>query len=141
MPLPVALAVPLLNKASLEDEPLLQEMWANLISNAIDPENSRSYRRAFAEILSQLEPLDAKILIHLGEQGWNKLLGKVTVRSIAEALEPLELDGNEIELCLENLIRLGCIESGCCYRWKHSEQNLQGNSARYRINVPVHGKC
>ena len=59
--------VPLIEGASYEDEPTLQDMWASLIATAALEEFNRSPQPKFSEILKQLSPLDAQVLLHLHE--------------------------------------------------------------------------
>jgi len=48
--------------ASIEDEPELQELWAKLLANAVDPNFEDDIRISFMSIIKDLTPLDAKIL-------------------------------------------------------------------------------
>lgn len=57
--------VPLIEGASYEDEPTLQNMWASLITTAALEEFNRLPQPKFSEVLRQLSPLDAQILRHL----------------------------------------------------------------------------
>jgi hypothetical protein len=116
------LAVPLLAAASLEEDDLLQDLWARLLVNAANAQSHITLHRAYISVLEQLTPLEAFILQkiyslpyeqtrHAGiEVG--RLPGEVTVGneggSNAELIEPDE----EIKLALANLARLGCIIIG-----------------------------
>ena len=53
--------VPIIQKASLEDDEYLQEMWAELLAHAHDGK----FKPSYISILNELEPLDAKILIFI----------------------------------------------------------------------------
>lgn len=48
---------------SLEDDDLVQTMWANLVTSAVDPSNSASASKAFVEILRSIGPAEAGLLI------------------------------------------------------------------------------
>lgn len=48
--------------ASVEDEPELQELWAKLLANALDPHFEGDIRVSFMSIIKDLTPLDIKIL-------------------------------------------------------------------------------
>ena len=62
LPIPPRYAIPLIQNASQENDESLQEMWAELISNFIDPQKHFNPEKIYIEILSSLEPLDAKVL-------------------------------------------------------------------------------
>ena len=48
--------------ASLETDETLQDMWAELLANAMDPNKDTSLRRVFIETLKQFEPIEALVL-------------------------------------------------------------------------------
>lgn len=56
------LGLPIIEKASLEEDPTLQELWANLLANALNPEHSEKVKRIFIDIIQNLSPFDALIL-------------------------------------------------------------------------------
>jgi len=66
-PIPLRLAIPLLQSASIEDDDSIQELWARLIANATDPDKNIDLHPAFIEIINQLSPDEAKILIKFEE--------------------------------------------------------------------------
>ncbi|MBW1764140.1 MAG: DUF4393 domain-containing protein, partial [Deltaproteobacteria bacterium] len=49
------------------DDDSLQELWARLIANATDPDKNIDLHPAFIEIINQLSPDEAKILIKFEE--------------------------------------------------------------------------
>jgi hypothetical protein len=59
---PLDVAVPLLEAASLQEEPSMAERWAALLANAADPAQSVAITTTYAEILRQLTPAQAKLL-------------------------------------------------------------------------------
>jgi hypothetical protein len=59
---PPKLALPILEAASNEDNDELQDMWAKLLANAMDPGVDVEIRLTFVEILKALNPLDVKLL-------------------------------------------------------------------------------
>ncbi len=59
---PLNIAIPLLQAASMEEDDLLREMWARLLVNAMDADRNVEMRRAFIDILESLTSLDAQIL-------------------------------------------------------------------------------
>lgn len=59
--IPSRTLVPIIEGASVEDDPALAEKWAVLLANAADGSN-RSVKPSYANILAQLTPLDAEVL-------------------------------------------------------------------------------
>lgn len=59
---PLNIAIPILQGASLEDNDELQDKWAALLTNAADASTDIEARRAFISILENLALIDAKIL-------------------------------------------------------------------------------
>ncbi|MDI1363522.1 MAG: Abi-alpha family protein [bacterium] len=57
---PDKILIPLLDAASLEDDPELQQLWAELLASALTHEEA--VRRAYVSILSELTPTAAKAL-------------------------------------------------------------------------------
>lgn len=53
---------PLLEAISEESDDALQDMWANLLANAMDPNSPVHLERVLMETLRQFEPLDASVL-------------------------------------------------------------------------------
>lgn len=59
---PVSFGLPVLEKASIEEDDGLQQLWANLLANSMDPKYEGKISRNFISILSDIEPIDARIL-------------------------------------------------------------------------------
>jgi len=104
-PIPISprYAIPILQKASLEDEEEIQKLWAGLIANATDPTKRLEVKKIFMEILSNLEPLDALVLKTLkgatdSDEHTFVWLGAITG-------EPLD----KLLISVQNLSRLGCV--------------------------------
>lgn len=110
VPIPSRYAIPLIQNAVEEDNETIQNMWVGLIANWTDPDKKFTPRKIFIQILSALEPLDAKILQFFPTQGWKVFKeipeGGITLDKLRTALGTTE---KEIQLSLENLARLGCI--------------------------------
>ncbi|MCG7983800.1 MAG: DUF4393 domain-containing protein [Candidatus Thiodiazotropha lotti] len=71
-PAPTKSVLPLIEAASLESEPELEELWAQLLTSYVDPQLS-NVRTGYVEIVKQLEAVDAKILKICYTQYENKL--------------------------------------------------------------------
>lgn len=61
-PLPLKLAIPLLQGATLEDDDSLQDRWAQLLVNAANADSGLTVDRSFVNILEQLSPIEGQIL-------------------------------------------------------------------------------
>ena len=66
---PMSVAIPMIEKASLEEDAFMQEKWASLLAASVSPAMAGKVRKGFPQILSELEPLDAKVLEFLYESG------------------------------------------------------------------------
>jgi hypothetical protein len=133
IPIPPRFAIPLIQAASQEDEPSIQDMWAALIANATDPERALEVKKVFTDILSSLEPLDARVLERLANQGWAMFRdgphGGVTVPRLASTLKTSE---KEIRFALQNLYRLGCIFS----EYDPTYEQITAGSTGLRVSDP-----
>ena len=113
IPIPARIAIPLLDSASKEDDESIQELWAGLIANGTDPEKRLVIKKVFIEILSQVEPLDARLMQYLWTQ-WSS--GRATAPDgpaadcLDELVQTLAVDADELRLSLQNLYRLGCVK-------------------------------
>ena len=54
--------IPIIENASLEEDPTLQDLWANLIANSFNPHYDNEIRTSFIDILKKLTVFDAKLL-------------------------------------------------------------------------------
>jgi hypothetical protein len=62
---PEDIAIPALEAAQGETRDEMQELWARLLANAMDPNRSSNVRPEFIETLRALQPIDAEILVLL----------------------------------------------------------------------------
>ena len=118
-PIPLKLAIPLLEAASLEDDDSLQDLWARLLVNAGNEQSRTTLQRAFISILEQLTPLEASILQKIYSLPYEKtrhsgvnvglLPFEVAVSEENGTGESITEPNEEIKLALANLARLGCI--------------------------------
>ncbi|MGX9963917.1 Abi-alpha family protein [Roseomonas sp. F4] len=63
----VSVVMPLLQAAADESRPELQELWAALLANAMQPDGGRRVRRAFFDAVRQMEPPDAIVFLLYGQ--------------------------------------------------------------------------
>ena len=139
-PVPLNVAIPIFEAASLEENDDLQALWARLLVNAADAESGIEVKRGLVSILQDFSQMEARLLqaIHdappmkgdvssKGSPGPLDLDGRVIARPMKgdvptkglphEYLEPGEeeedpgLPSEAVQIGLWNLRRLGCIES------------------------------
>lgn len=111
-PLSAKVIVPLLEAASEESDETLQDMWANLLANGMDPNRNVSPRRVFIETLSKFEPPDVVILLHMGKLMTSKKAKRKEYSFDREGLAKLlKVRTTEIDLSLENLVALKCVST------------------------------
>ena len=116
---PMKIAIPLFQGASLEDDDGLQDRWVNLLVNAATVESGIDVLPIYSEILSHLTPLEAQILdkiyalpydvtrdqgIHTLELPLSARVGKET-----DVCYMLEEPSPEVKLALGSLQRSGCL--------------------------------
>lgn len=117
--IPLKLAIPLFEAASLEDDDYLQDLWARLLVNAANAECHISLQRVYIEILEQITPLEANILQkiyllpyeemhHNGVEIANLPYGATAGKNDGKVME-LPEPSDEVKLALANLSRLGCL--------------------------------
>jgi hypothetical protein len=114
IPIPPRYAIPMMEKASLEDDKSIQHMWAGLIANATDPDRRQSLDKHYIRILSSIEPIDAQTLQLLPSyEKFEKagLLSTQEIRglSVSQIAENLEVSVEVVKVSLLSLYDLGCI--------------------------------
>jgi hypothetical protein len=112
-PVPLKLAIPLIQEGSLEEDNDLQDIWAKLLVNAGDARNNFQIRSAFISILKDLSSLDA-IILHkifsvpgtdLQKEIFTLNLPQNALLEIPEEKEKL-LPTEDVQISLSNLARL-----------------------------------
>ena len=119
-PVPLNVALPLFEAASLEEDDGLQDLWARLLVNAVDADSGIHVARGLISILQDFGPLEAKILKSIYEAPSDILNhGNVPTKGLPdEYLEPGPTEADPgvpsegIQIGLWNLMRLGCIDHG-----------------------------
>ena len=117
IPVSPKLAIPIIENASLEENDLLQDLWAKLMSSAQGKESSSVVRSAFIDIIKQLEVIDVKILNAIFD-GYVAAVGKDqihngTPRRISFAktsiMSALKIPDHVYEDSVDNLMRVRCL--------------------------------
>lgn len=134
LPVPPQFLLPLLDGASLEAEPTVQELWAGLIANATDPTRALEIKKVFIEVLRGLEPLDAKVLECLNDPNLNDTFGIMTGATFnaAEIASRLNADDEDIKISLQTLARFGCVIDS----WENTLESVDRGYSGFRVNNP-----
>lgn len=116
--IPLKLAIPLFEAASLEEDDSLQDLWINLLVNASDETSGISLQRYYIDLLERLTPVEAKIINQIyshtcpyeGYVTITSFLPTTVVWSSKYASKKNFTEPDlEIKLALLNLERLGCL--------------------------------
>lgn len=120
-PIPLKLAIPLFEAASLEDDNYLQDLWTNLLVNASDVKSGIELQRAYIDILESITPLEAKILETIYSLPFEESHHKSIITENLPTSAKISTDETrkdilepslKVKLALTNLSRLGCISLG-----------------------------
>ena len=116
--IPLKLAVPLLEGASLEEDDELQDLWARLLVNSANAESGIDLKRVYIDILERLTPIEAQILSAVYSLPFEEiqhegvltaeLPNKATPANEKQkdgAVEPSE----EVKLAIASLSSIGCL--------------------------------
>jgi hypothetical protein len=107
-PVSPSIAIPLLRAAYDESRPELQELWAQLIAAAMDPQRADRVRRSFIDTVQRLDPFDALVLKELGVDA----AGPRAVSSRLDFLtQRLKVSKDQIEVSTINLHDLRCVNT------------------------------
>lgn len=107
-------ALPVLEGASLEEDDNLQQLWANLMANALDPNFSLDLRMTYVDIIKSLSALDVKMLKTFYDMLTsssttnldNVLDYPVTKESLCQVLN---ISSHDYEVTVFNLFRAQCL--------------------------------
>lgn len=111
--IPVSFGLPIIEHATVEEEPVLQEKWANLLTNALDSTYEKPMRRNFSTILADLEPIDAQILDMIVKEHLSLSGDKSSALfAIEKLINNTKLSPAVAESAVRNLMRLGLFKPG-----------------------------
>jgi hypothetical protein len=105
-PVSPSVAIPLLSAAYDEGRPELQQLWAELIAAAMDPNRSNQVRLSFVATLKHFDPLDALLL-----KARYETTGPQAPNDRDYFAEKLHKSPDEIEISAQNLQELRCIQA------------------------------
>jgi len=106
-PVSPSLAIPLLRAAYDESRPELQELWAQLIAAAMDPQRTNRVRRSFIDTVQRLDPLDALVLKELYK--YNASAPPLHPNPSGFLVQELKVSGDELEISAINIHDLRCV--------------------------------
>ncbi|QDM32119.1 DUF4393 domain-containing protein [Tardiphaga sp. vice352] len=101
--IPEQISIPLLSAAQGESRDEIQDLWAQLFANAMDPLRAENVRPEFIETVKQLQPIDVRILIRIKSVGTSKQL------LISEIAKDEHLRSSAAGISVANLEKLGCV--------------------------------
>ena len=118
-PVPLKIAIPIIVEGSLEEDDKLQDIWAQLLTNAADRDSGVEVRHMFLSILKDLTSQDVTVLNRIyavseddAKYGiWTAYLPDRIVlhKDLAQGDSVQANPTPEIQLTLSNLFRLGLI--------------------------------
>ena len=106
----------MLEKASYQDDDVLQEMWANLIATAVDggkdgPDDGFSLDVTFVEILHQLSRADCEVLKYVVNNGVSGAVGDGTIKMETVPMKEIWALHTLAFVSVEKLVSLGCLST------------------------------
>jgi hypothetical protein len=115
-PIDPAFMLPLIERASIEADDALQDVWATMLANAADADCRVEMRTAFNSMLGEMTHLDVAVLAKLVEAvtpGQPVPGPLLPTSSLPDAVRHIDNGGREptgdLAVSLANLARLGCI--------------------------------
>lgn len=126
-PVPMNIAIPILQLGSMEEDDELQDLWARLLVNAGDAGSGITVQAAFLGILQNLSPFDARVLeqIYSFDDETGPERKDIYTMDLPEKIHLSRPDppnhltpSREVEVSLGNLGRLGLIQSNMAWGGK-----------------------
>lgn len=107
-------ALPIITNASLEEDDNLQDLWAKLTANAMDPNFPLELRYAYLEIIKSLNPLDVKMLnlfFSVLAQDSNVDWDQITNYNFdkKQICTKLSISDSDYQISMFNLFRVQCM--------------------------------
>ena len=135
--LSLSVGLPMLEKASYQDDSFLQEKWANLIVGSLrpgDPEEDFSLEITYVEILGQFSRLDCEVLEYVCEEGVMPTdQGRFKYRELNPDDVMSKFHGRLTHISLEKLNTLGVVRR----QLKVPLQSGTGPSGLAEVIVPT----
>ncbi len=109
---PPKIALPILEEASLEDDPNLQYLWNHLLANAMNPNFNDELRYGFVEMIKEITGIEAKLLNEFYEvlrrKGKLRPLSDVFQYSLTkeQIMHVLRISADMYAISVNNLMRM-----------------------------------
>lgn len=109
---PPKIALPILEEASLEDDPNLQYLWNHLLANAMNPNFNDELRYGFVDMIKGITGIEAKLLSGFYEvlhrEGKLRPLSNVLQYNFTkeEIMRVLDISADVYALSVNNLMRM-----------------------------------
>jgi len=109
---PPKIALPILEEASLEDDPNLQYLWNHLLTNAMNPNFNDELRYGFVEMIKEITGIEAKLLNEFYEvlrrKGKLRPLSNVFQYSLTkeQIMHVLRISADMYAISVNNLMRM-----------------------------------
>ncbi len=114
--LPFGDAIRTIEAASYEEEESVQDLWARLIANAVDPNSGVSVKKIYVDLLQSISSADAAFLELIGECEKKTQFADIDeLNEFNEQMNALaeskwrKFDGEAQNAATQNLVRLRCI--------------------------------
>jgi len=121
------LALPAFEAASEETDEVLQDLWARLLANAMDPNRDIHLQRILVDTLKQFEPIDALVFESVSSLGQRQCNAEGIVQARSGRSRP-----SFIQVSLDRLEKLDCI--GRSPRERFYKLKALGEELRYAIS-------
>lgn len=113
-PVPLNIAIPILQAASMEEDDDLQDTWARLLVNALNERSGVEVKHVFVSMLKDMTPIEVIILNILYYEFDHDFYSSMHVEDLkkkinSSACAVKEIPEEELMVALWNLARLGCI--------------------------------
>jgi hypothetical protein len=112
---PPKIALPIIEEASLEDDPDLQYLWNHLLANAMNPDFNDELRYGFIEMIKEITGIEAKLLNEFYEvlrsEGKLEPLSKLFDYSLTKEhiMQVMGVSADVYAISVNNLMRMQLI--------------------------------
>ncbi len=108
-PIKLAVGLPIVEKASVQEDEVLQDLWANLIVSSVA--DGQEIDPSYVEILHQFTRLDCEVLELVVHNGFDTIAKDGDFMLVVPIkVEDVESKWNGARLSVEKLSSLGCME-------------------------------
>ncbi len=126
----IKLIAPLLEAVSEESDETLQDLWAQLLANAMDPSSDVSLQRVLIDTLRQFEPIDAVVLDHYATVGFGKTQNPNDVAGLTDRRP------TECAVSIQRLETLNCLDE-----LSHSRSDLHSEYVISALGHELYHAC